>query len=206
MRTFTLFSAVAVLAMILGPGCGDDDDYGDAAAAKLRACGLLTVGRFGDIQEPTTAADRCEYDCALAASCDDLTAMMCQVGSPSPGFEACFDNCGSSAGDFDCLDGLETIPGDWVCDGYDDCADGSDEAGCSMFDCLDGTQSVPLDYVCDYEEDCYDGSDEVGCSTPPQFQCGDGSFIANYMDCDGETDCPDGSDEVGCAEMTCPMP
>lgn len=55
------------------------------------------------------------------------------------------------------------------CDGYVDCADGSDETSedCSTFKCFD------------YE-----------------FRCGYGACIRSSNQCDGKLDCRDGSDEA----------
>ncbi|RMG97899.1 MAG: hypothetical protein D6705_07520 [Deltaproteobacteria bacterium] len=98
---------------------------------------------------------------------------------------------GCSSGEFSCADGSDTIPENWVCDGTEDCGDGSDEQNCDgveactdptatcgdppagfesainmcqkMFACADGNGTIPENWVCDGEADCGDGSDEQGC-------------------------------------------
>ena len=69
--------------------------------------------------------------------------------------------------EFECADGSDIIPLDYINDGMEDCTDGSDESdydanGDDMngFTCSDGTV-IPLDYVLDDEEDCPGGDDEM---------------------------------------------
>lgn len=66
---------------------------------------------------------------------------------------------------------VECVLRNWICDGYHDCADGSDEedSNCELFACLEENafkcknETVCIDnpaWLCDGDDDCADGSDE----------------------------------------------
>lgn len=106
-----------------------------------------------------------------------------------------------------------------MCDGDDDCGDGSDEEKCTAatastcspheFRCND-SECIPALWSCDGDPDCTDKSDESleRCSrrTEPQkprcpageFQCGSGECVHLNWKCDGDADCKDKSDEANC--------
>ena len=74
--------------------------------------------------------------CYTNASCDDLETFMCAEDAP-PAIAACLENCGVEVGEFQCTDGSDIIPESWVCDCYEDCDDGSDEANCRADACFE---------------------------------------------------------------------
>jgi hypothetical protein len=90
-----------------------------------------------------------------------------------------------------CDNGIEYLRETKVCDGIEDCSDGSDEASCIL--CNDGIEYVLVARVCDGIENCSDGSDEVGC-----YFCDDGVELVLTDFCDGYADCVDGTDEANC--------
>ncbi|XP_056127208.1 low-density lipoprotein receptor-related protein 1B isoform X1 [Rhinichthys klamathensis goyatoka] len=149
---------------------------------------------------------------------------------------ACADNqhldknnvtCSDSAGqeepqrcrndDFQCRN-WRCIRANWICDGDDDCLDGSDEEAqiCSNHSCpidqfkCPNNRCIPKRWLCDGTDDCGDNEDESNktCSAQPcragQFTCGNGRCVPEAWRCDQDDDCGDMSDEsTSCAFPTC---
>ncbi|XP_066961068.1 uncharacterized protein [Macrobrachium rosenbergii] len=71
---------------------------------------------------------------------------------------------------FLCHDGANCVPLSAVCDGFQQCTDGSDESNCTHtgcpsgeFKCATTELCIPNSWLCDGADDCHDNSDEVNC-------------------------------------------
>jgi len=163
-------SANATVASVTEDCLGDEDFFSacGVTASEASSCQLARL-RF-QLQAFSTL-DLSAYSCANAGNFEALMPLLTQFSAITPPADlcsaealACFETDSGEEGErFMCADGSEDVPESWVCDGGDDCADGSDEVGCVPFMCADGTGEVPPSWVCDGEEDCTDGSDEASC-------------------------------------------
>ncbi len=141
----------------------------DRIQQKLADCdtsGDYYLYCYGD----TFTYDKCMADCFQAASCDDAMASACNLDAMND-FYTCWNDCSETAY-FICEDGSE-VPEYSVCDEVEDCADGTDEAGCPMpteYECPDdaGTFYTEADR-CDEFNSCatLPSADEANCACLP---------------------------------------
>lgn len=188
-----LLASVSCLSLLAGSMAGCASERA-ALAAQLESCGLLTEGTVGPrTLDAVYAPDACYEQCLAEASCEQLSAALCRTSLDL--LLACDARCAVRCGDGSLL-GVERR-----CDGFAQCADGSDEEGCQFaLVCNDG-RGVP-GARCDGSYNCPGGEDEQGCPSTTMM-CDGGRWVGAWERCDGYTACADGRDEAGCPTFTC---
>lgn len=181
---------------------GADLSLQESFYKKFETCGILERPGDFSVDVDSDDDDLCELTCIANASCADFLMFGCGATEDySDRLYECVSACYGgrpiirSTPDF-CGPGEDAE----VCDGWEDCSDGSDENGCpagTHFICTDG-EKVPASDACDGGEDCWDGSDENNCPAGIHFQCTNGQRVPVAARCDGGWDCSDESDEANC--------
>ncbi len=161
--------------------CDKEDDCGDGSDERdcpEHTCDADTEFACGD-GYCVTKRWRCDgdTDCPDATDekgCEELTRQASNATGESAASAPPAPSC--AATEFQCLDKFYCVHHSWVCDGEEDCPDGSDEA-----------------------------VDQCGVKTKcrsDQFQCGGvgGECIPGHLQCSGVAECKDGSDEFNCSK------
>jgi hypothetical protein len=183
--------ALFVSVCAFGMGCTN----GGVLAERLRTCGLLSEGEtglrsLGSIYAP----DACYRDCLAEAPCEALEQALCR--SELELLVACDQRCA-----FRCADG-SLLAVERRCDGFAQCADGGDEAGCPGWGEIACDSGSPvMGARCDWVYQCPDGSDERDCGHYPT--CDGGRTYSVWDRCNGYRSCTDGADEAGCPQLVC---
>lgn len=103
--------------------------------------------------------------CGLWLGCSALPGSSNTVSSPSSCFSPGCATPGCTEGQVTCSSG-HCLPLTLLCNGQDDCGDGTDERGCpcppDSLACADGRCLPPM-LLCDGHPDCPDAADEESC-------------------------------------------
>jgi len=122
---FAVVLAAAAMLRCSEEGQSADGSICERAEEKLAECGLSYQEGTGCQSTPD-----CVWMCAFDATCEEL-----ENTPPESEYVRCATECSeASAEDFVCADGRGSVIPAAVCDGEEQCRDGSDEAECGAGD------------------------------------------------------------------------
>jgi low density lipoprotein-related protein 2 len=106
-------------------GCGSGDSGTGAPSCSSHSSLLLECGLRSEGEFTCTEESECVISCSAELECEALSEVVCGGASVPASYIACYEKCAN----FQCGDG-DSIPKWLVCDGDNDCDDGTDEVGC----------------------------------------------------------------------------
>ena len=162
---------LAFIFVLAGAGCyGGNSHHNDnggtdacqAVITKLQGCNLVQSTGSGTANCGAQTPSACESQCVAQSTCAELTSLFCEL-QPSTAFNSCLTNCENKL--TQCPDNSGSYTADEKCDGFNDCANGSDETACPTFSCGNTGTKVLARNRCDGHSDCPNGEDELNCGT-----------------------------------------
>lgn len=174
--------------------CTYEDNRGEPNNDTLFCAGITAYRCNRHLECPHRAfEEECQCPEPVPEYCRHIIRKRISFFSPVMTFVKCKDRYGNTA----------TLPLTILCNGFDDCLDGEDEAWCpNVVYCeteIEGKTYIQRSQIGDQIKDCKNGSDEEEHS----FQCKKSlNYIKKERVCDHQPDCEDGSDECqpGCVD------